>query len=131
MDRYDRIIRDIQQKTDEEIIRWAAVTAGRYSEVLLNPSRVIRAFSAAYPVGQKTYELLFVERRVDFHNEFDYTTEVYGFELLVLDHNREIVLSLRDGVVERDDLLRLSGLIDAHNDRVKEFFGAFEESEAT
>lgn len=127
MDRYDRIIRDVQQKTDDEIIHWTVVNADRYSDVILNSFKVIRAFSAAYPVGQRQYELLFVERRVDQHDDFGYSTEGHGFELFILDEDRQIVLSLFDGVVDRDDLLRLSGLIDEHNDRVKQFFSAFEE----
>ena len=130
MDRYDRIIRDIRQKTDDEIIRWKVVNADRYSDVLLNTYRVLRAFAADYLIGEKTYKLLFVERKIDFHDELGDSTEAYGFELFVLDEDGQIVLSLYEGVVDRDDLLRLSGLIDEHNDRVKNFFDAFDESGA-
>jgi hypothetical protein len=93
----------------------------------LNAFRVIRAFKAEYPVGNKSYGLLFVERRVDYHDDFGDSTEGYGFELFILDEDRQIVLSLYEGIVDRDDLLRLSGLIDEHNDRVKQFFSAFDE----
>jgi hypothetical protein len=127
MDRYDRIIRDVQEKTDDEIIRWKVVNADRYSDVLLNTYRVIRAFTAEYRVGKREYVLLFVERRVDFHDELGDSTEGYGFELFILDEGGQIVFSLYDGVVDRDDLLKLSGLIDEHNDRVKDFFDAFDE----
>jgi hypothetical protein len=130
MDRYDRIILDIQQKTDEEVIYWKVVNADRYSSVVMNTFRVIRAFTADYTVGEKKYDLLFVERKVDYHDDFGDSTEGYGFELFILDEDVQIVLSLYDGVVDRDDLLKLSGLIDAHNDRVKNFFEAFDEAGA-
>jgi hypothetical protein len=127
MDRYDRIIRDVQQKTDDETIRWMVVNAERYSDVLLNTYRVLRAFTADYRVGKKGYVLLFVERKVDSHDDFGDSAEGYGFELFVLDEDGQIVLALSEGVVDRDDLLKLSGLIDEHNDRVKDFFNAFDE----
>ncbi len=130
MDQYDRIIRDVQQKTDDEDVRWKVVNAEFYSGVLLNTDRVLRAFTADYAVGKKIYLLLFVEKKTKYPNDFGYMGEGYGFELFVLDQDRQIVLSLFDGVVERDDLLKLSGLIDAHNDRAREFFEAFDESGA-
>ncbi len=128
MDRYDRIIRDIQQKTDEEIIRWKIASTDLYSGIILNSGRVIRTFSTDYPVGKKEYELIFVEKKTEYHDEFG-DAEGYGFEVFVLGTDRQVVLTLYDGVVDRDDLLRLSGLIDAHNDRAKEFFDAFDASE--
>jgi len=127
MDRYDRIIRDVQRKTEEELLRWEVVAAGRYSTVLLNPHRVVRAFKAEYFVGGRDYTLLFTEKKIDTHDEFGDSTEVCGFELFILDLDQQVVLSLYEGLVDRDDLLRLSGLIDAHNDRVKTFFEAFGE----
>src|SRR3954447_22054518 len=112
MDRYDRIIRDVQQKTDDESIQWKVVDPDRYSSVMLNIWRVLRAFTADYPVGKKDYVLLFVEKKVEYHDDFGGSTEGYDFELFVLDEDGQIVLSLYEGLVDRDDLLRLSGLID-------------------
>ena len=129
MDRYDRIIHDVQRRTAEESIRWKVINAERYS-VVLNPYRVLRALTADYPVGSKTYTLLFIERKVEIHGDYGDSTEGYGFELFILDEDREVVLSLYEGVVDRDDLLRLSGLIEEHNDRAKDFFAAFDESGA-
>ncbi len=130
MDRYDRLIRDVQQKTDDQRIRWKVGNPDRFADVVLNSSRVIRAFTADYPIGTNQYILLFVERRIDLHDEFGEPAESYGCELFVLDREGQLVLSLYEGVVDRDDLLRLAGLIDQHNDRVSDFFRAFEESGA-
>lgn len=127
MDRYEQIIFDVQQKTEQKIIRWHVVNPARYTSALLNTDRVIRAFTAAYIVGKREYKLLFVERKVDVHDDFGYITERYDFELFILDEDGQIVLSLYPGVVDRDDLLKLSGLIDEHNDRARAFFEAFDE----
>src|SRR5690349_16956983 len=99
MDRYERIISDVRQKTKDEIIHWKVAAAGRYADVVLNTFRVIRAFTADYLVGRKTYELLFVERKVEFHDDFGDSAEGYGFELFILDEDRQIVLSHYEGVV--------------------------------
>ena len=130
MDRYDRIIRDVQVKTEEEALQWKLVNVEVYAGQVFNTHRVLRAFTAEYFIGKMSYTLLFVERKVDHHDDLYDSSEGSGFELLILDKDHQIVLSLYDGVVDRDDLLRLAGLIDEHNDRVKDFFAAFDESGA-
>jgi hypothetical protein len=126
MDRYEQIIRDIQRKTEERLIQWKAVQAEIYSYVLLNSNRVLRSFEAEYPVGGKPYSLLFVERRIDHHDEFGGPMEARDLRVFVLDDRGRTVVSLYDGVVDRDDLLRLSGLVDENNDLTKTFFDAFD-----
>jgi hypothetical protein len=129
MDRYDRIIRDVQERTDEDRLSWSVVNPARYEKVLVNPHRIIRAFTASYTLGLKVYNLLFVARRNEVHDESGDLIEGRVFELLVLDVAGDIVLQLYDGIVDRDDLWRLSSLIDEHNDKAKGFFAAFEETD--
>ena len=130
MDRYNQIIQDVQRKTDTEEIRWKVDNADRHSEIIFNTYRFIRTFISDYLVGKKNFTLLFVERKVDYYDDFGDSTEGYGFDLYVLSEDGQIVLSRYEGVVDRDDFLKLSGLIDEHNDRVKAFFDAFDESGA-
>ncbi len=128
--RYGAVIGDIVQKTRDEMIEWKLVKHDFYSQFLLNPHRVIRAYKAPYNLAKKEYELLFVERRAPSYDDFDDSGESYEYELFVLDrHDGEVVLSLYNGVVDRDQLLVLSGLIESHNDRVQSFFEAFNQSE--
>lgn len=130
MDRFDRVMHDVLRKTDDREILWRVVDAGRYSGILLNVNRIIRAFLAEYLVGLETYNLLFLERKIDLRDEFGEFEEAISLELLVLDKDGQIVLHLYDGIVERADLLRLSGLIDDRNDRTSQFFAAFDQSGA-
>jgi hypothetical protein len=125
MDRYEQLIHNVQQKTDDGTIEWRVVNAVQYSDLILNCFRVIRAFRSDYQVGTKKYELLFVEKKVDLHGDYGYQAEGAEFEVFVLDEDKQIVLSLYDGVVDRDDLLKLAASIDGNNDRVNAFFDAF------
>ena len=129
MDRYDRVIRDVQQKTDEDLLRWEVVRPESHSKILMNADHVLRAYRADYGVGGKSYVLLFVERKVDRDDEFGFGYPIGGssFELFIVEEDGEIVLRLFDGAVDRDDLTKLAGLIEEHNDRVKGFFAAFDE----
>jgi hypothetical protein len=55
-----------------------------------------------------------------------------GFDdrLFILDEEGRVAVSLYDRVVDRDDLLALSGLIEERNDRAQAFFASFDASGA-
>ena len=84
MDRYDRIIHDVLQKTEAETIHWEVANADRYSQVHLKPGREVRAYTAVYPVGRKEYGLLFAESRKKFEDAFGGGWEGRDYELFVL-----------------------------------------------
>lgn len=128
MDRYDRIIADIIRRTDGGDLRWVCVRTVD-AHVLTNAEKVMRMFRATYQLGERKYHLLFVERRVDGTDEFDNVTERIDFEVHVLGEDREVVLRLYEGVVDKSDLLTLASLIDDRNDRATEFFEAFDRME--
>lgn len=128
MDRYERLIRDVLQKTGDEILRWQVASLDDLSRVILNADRVIRVYRSSYSLGGQIYRLVFVEKRDLFSDAYGDSYEAPSFEVIVLDQDGEIVLRLYDGVVERDDLAYLAALIEEHNDRTRSFFAAFDES---
>lgn len=128
MDRYERIIRDIWTKTKESDLNWVVVPVSQVERFLGNPSEVLRAFEAHYNLKGKAYELLFAERRTEVLDEYDRSFERFSYRLLVLGHDGEIVLDLFEGLVDREDLLRLAAEISDRNDRAREFFDAFDAS---
>jgi hypothetical protein len=131
MDQFDRIIFDIRRKTSDEELDWKIVPPASVSRIVLNPDRVVRAYSADYPVQERIYPLVFVERRVELFDGYSSPYESLDFEVFVLDSDDgEVVLTLYDGVVDRDDLVKLSGLIKTHNDRAKAFLSAFDDTDA-
>lgn len=130
MDRYERIIRDVQERTEEDRLLWRLERPAACARILMNPDRVLRVYTADYDLAGSSYRLLFAERRTEFHDDFGEVFEGYGFELFVLGMDGEIVIPLYEGVVDRTDLLRLAALVDEHNDRARDFFAAFDAAEA-
>jgi len=131
MDRYDRFILDILRKTEARELDWRVVPPGEISHAVLNPDRILRAYLADYPLQGRNYRLYFIEKRVEFLNEFAGPyREVLGFEVVVLDVDEAIVLTLYNGVVEAEDLWKLSSLIKACNDRAEVLLSAFDDTDA-
>lgn len=132
MDRYDQVIHDVKQKTGDRAIRWGVVPPHRLADAPNYAGRVVSAYRGDYRLGEATFHLLFVERKIDSYLD-DFgggPIERSDFDLLVLGAEDEIVLRLYDGLVDRQDLLELAGLIESHNDQTEGFFAAFERANA-
>lgn len=128
MDRYDLVIRDIQEQTEGGALRWRNVAPSTW-EHALNTGRTLRAYRADYALGDEEYELLFVDRKAERHEEYaDRPAGRRTFEVLILDRDGEVALSLYEGAVDGDDLVRLAVLIEGRDDRTEEFFAAFEKA---
>jgi hypothetical protein len=130
MDQYDRVIRDIQQKTNDGVLRWSAMPPSKLRELSVYAPRLISAYRADYPLESRNYELLFLERAVDPFDDFDGVSERTVLEVCVLGGEGELVLKLYGGVVETKDLIRLASLIEGYNEQVKGFFEAFDRANA-
>ena len=127
MDRYDLVIRDIQEQTRDGALRWKSVSPSKYQNLSFRAGRVIRAYRTDYTLGEQEYELVFLDQRVSrFDEEAGWANEKRAFEVLILGTDGEIVLRLYEGAVDGDDLSRLAGLIETRDDRVTGFFSAFE-----
>jgi hypothetical protein len=132
MDRYDRLMNDILEKTAAGALRWTVMARQDYDQALAIPDGVRRIFRADYLLGDQSYRLCFVKSRTKRFGDFGAVHEVSEIEIHVLNQDNRVALVLVDvdGLVERDDLLRLSGLIDANNEQTREFFEAFDRSGA-
>ncbi len=124
MDRYDHVINDILEQSEDGVLRWRSVAPSRYENVLLNVDRVIRAYRTDYALGDENYELVFVDKKVDHLDEETGWMSARGgtSEVLILDAEGEVALRLYEGAVDQNDLARLAGLIEGRNDRAKGFF---------
>ena len=128
MDQYDRLIHDILTKTENNLLDWDVTAAGVYETAVLNAHRLIRAYRTTYVLGEQKYTLLFLESKVDRFDELGELYEGRGFELLVLGEDKIPVFNLYDGVVELEDLVKLSSLLQDHNTQAKRFFAEFEKA---
>ncbi len=130
MDRYERILSDIRAKTDGGQLQWKFTRVGAYADLVVNDERVVRAFLADYALGSQVYQLLLVEKKSDFYDEFRSNFQRLTFEVYVIDGAGDLVLLLRDGLVDRDELAQLAAEVAGSNDKAASFFKAFEEYEA-
>ena len=128
MDRYDRIMADLIAKTEDGSLRWKVFNHRDLQGVLPVIDGVRRVFIAVYSLGNAGYRLFFVESRLKRIGDFGTVSEVPDYEIYIVNSNDEVAQILIDGLVERDDLLRLSGAIDAYNEQAQEFFDAFDRS---
>jgi hypothetical protein len=129
MDRYDRILSDIRVRTEEGRLQWKFSRIGSFSDLVVNSDRVVRAFVADYALGDHVYTLLFVERINEYHDDFGGAFQRVAFEIYIVDADRDLVLLLRDGLVDRDELAQLAAEIAESNDKAESFFRAFEKFE--
>ena len=128
MDRYDRILADVLEKNAGDRLKWVAAPTSTHADVVLNAHRILRCYLAEYDLGDRKYELLFlVKKEEQYDPVFGDLFETREYELLVL-QGKTVVLSLIDGIVERDQLLELASYLRTHNSQTTDFFAAFERS---
>lgn len=126
MDRYDRIMRDVIERTENGLLRWGRAPRNFIQNCVLNPDQVFLAHWSDYDLSGQIYHLLFAEKRYGTKDSFGRTVETTRNELIVLDTGNEAVLSLFDGLVDREDLAQLASAIFEHNEHTKQFFEAFD-----
>ena len=122
MDRYEATLARITDETDRGALRWEAAFPSTHERVVLNPDRVVRCFAADLSAGGKTFPLLYVERKESRFDEFDAPQETLSRELLVLDGDGRLVLPIYEGLVDREDLIRLAAAISDTNAAAEDFF---------
>jgi hypothetical protein len=129
MDRYDHVIRDIQEQTEAGALRWQSVPPLTYQGYPLDSNRASRVYYTQYSLGDKQYGLAFVEAKAaHFDEDTESTSGRRVFEVVVLGLDGVALLRLYEGAVDREDLSKLAALIEERDDRVSGFFDAFEKA---
>lgn len=121
-DKYDQTLSLISNGTRDQSIRWELTSPSHYRDFILNADHVRRAFRASWEVGEKSFTIVFVEKRHRQHDEYGESFESIQEELFIIDQQNQLVLQLFDGLVDRDDLHRLGEEILDSNHVTREFF---------
>jgi hypothetical protein len=124
MNKYERLFNDIRAQTDAGVLAWKQIRRSEHADIIYSPTTVFRQFAADYSRNGASYRLLLVEKKYNDDPLRDYAWKKDDVELLVLDHEGELVTTLTDSVIERGDLFRLAGTIRVSNDRVAKLFEA-------
>jgi hypothetical protein len=121
------------QKTVNESIGWEVVSPYRYERIIANPDAVVRAYESRLDLKGKAYPVLTVEKKNWAHDDYGQEFERLDIEVYVMNSDYNLIFPIYEGLVDRDDLLKLISAISDTSDQSKEFFDAIsgedEESE--
>ncbi len=118
MNKYEDFFDEICKLTQSHELKWKQINKKEHSDVIFNPNLVFRQFSAEYTKNDILYIILFIEKKYS-NAEYDYELEKYDPEILVLDEDMELKLTLTDSVIDRYSMQILSDLISEEDDKVK------------
>ena len=125
MDKYDKFLEDVSEKTGDGTLHWDVASPNKYQEYILQSPFVYSSFDADYKVGGKAYTLVFAEKKVPVTaGDFDTAAEQYRCELLVI-KNHTLIFTLDENYVEYSELLELGNNIQSKNASAEELFGNF------
>ena len=128
MDKYERFVRDVIERTEDDSLRWSTRLPRRVGRFVYNYDDIVRSFSCEYPLGDQVYTLAFIEKKVQRINEWGHGFEAFDGELLVVDGDGgELVVRIDSSLVEAEDLNHLISLVTERNELTREFFAAFED----
>lgn len=122
MNKYETLFDEIVNQTRSKSLNWKQVRRHENAELIFNPNLVFRQFSADFPRNGAEFKLLFIEKKYD-DPEDDFGYARYAPEVLVVDHDGDLVTTLTDSVIERADMLRLADMIEANTGKVSKLFG--------
>lgn len=121
MNKYEKLFADIATKTFSNELKWKQISKSAHSDLIFNSDMSFRQYSGKYVKGGESYEVVFVEKKGD-DPAHDFQFQKYIPELLVIDSNNELIVTLTDSVIEKTDLVDLVRTIEEQNDRVSKLF---------
>ncbi|MCM2992580.1 MULTISPECIES: hypothetical protein [Stenotrophomonas] len=121
MNKYERLFNQIVDRTRGGQITWKQVRKDANSDLIFNPSRSFRQYSADYEGIDESYKLALVEKKTE-DPEYDYMYEKYSVELLVIGGDNELLVTLTDSVIDRSKIAELVEMVEQKNVRVSNLF---------
>lgn len=121
MNKYEKLFADIAEQTRTDEIKWKQTRKDAHSDLIFNPDLTYRQYSGEYKKGNNTFEVVFVEKKYD-DPVHDFAYQKYASEILIVDDKNELVVTLTDSVIAKDDMIDLVKSIEGKNDRSKNLF---------
>ncbi|WP_285409259.1 hypothetical protein [Pseudomonas sp. FR229a] len=121
MNKYEKLFDDIATKTHNGDLNWKQISKTAHADLIFNPDMSFRQYATVYKKGGKTYELVFVEKKTDDPHH-DYAFQKYIPEVLVVGQNNELVTTLTDSVIDRDQMIDLVRTIEENSDSLSGLF---------
>lgn len=121
MNKYEKLFKSILDKTKSKDIKWKQINKTAHSDLIFNPNLVFRQFSGLYQKGESIFQVIFVEKKMD-DPEHDFAYEKYAPELLVIDEDNELLVTLTDSIINKTEMIELMTLLENKNERSKVLF---------
>lgn len=121
MNKYEKLFSEIFEKTKKNEIEWRQINKSAHSDLIFNPDMVFRQYSGKLKKGDNAYEVIFVEKKAD-DPVHDFAFQRYIPEIIIVDENNELLVTITDSIIEKDDMISLSKAIEEKNDRIKKLF---------
>ncbi len=121
MNKYEKLFAEIAEKTEKNEIEWKQVKKSAHADLIFNPDMVFRQYSGELKKGNDTYEVVLVEKKTD-DPVHDFAYQRYIPEIMIIDDKNELLVTITDSVIEKEDMLCLVQTIEEKNDRVKKLF---------
>lgn len=121
MNKYEKLFNDIVEKTESNEIKWKQISKNANSDFIFNSDMTFRQYSGKYMKDEDSYTLIFVEKKYD-DPVHDFAYQAYKPEILVVDDNNELLVTLTDSIIEKADLIELVQEIQEKNDKAKKLF---------
>lgn len=122
MNKYEKLFAEIYSQTKAGTLKWKQLRRQANSDLIFNPNLVWRQFAADFERDENTFTIILVEKKYE-DPDFDLSYEKYAPELLVIDEG-ELVATISDSVIEKNDMIRLSNLVEMKSDKAKKLFGS-------
>lgn len=122
MNKYEKLFEDISNKTDSGEIKWRQINKSAHADLIFNPDMAFRQYSGEYTKDGETYEVVFVEKKAD-DPVHDFVYQRYMPEILIIDEDKELLVTLTDSIIEKDQLIDLVKNIEGKNDKTKKLLG--------
>ncbi len=122
MNKYEKLFAEIYSQTKAGTLKWKQLRRQANSDLIFNPNLVWRQFAADFERDENTFTIILVEKKYE-DPDFDFAYEKYSPELLVIDEG-ELVATISDSVIEKNDMIRLSNLVEMKSDKAKKLFGS-------
>ncbi|NOQ35913.1 MAG: hypothetical protein GQ569_08455 [Methylococcaceae bacterium] len=121
MNKYEKLFQSIFDKTKNKDIKWKQINKTAHSDLIFNPNLVFRQFSGSFQKGKGIFEVIFIEKKMD-DPEHHFTYQKYSPELLVIDEDNELLVTLTDSIIDKNQMIELMSLLENKNERARVLF---------
>ena len=125
MDKYEKFLTDIIEKTARGSLKWDVAPPSRFHEYVFQAPLVYSAYEAEYQIGGVTYILGFIEKKSPSNdNDYDVVMERHRCEMIVITESK-LIFTLDGGYVDYDRLLELGRALESKNLSAEALFANF------